>query len=272
MATLYESFNDNFQKLPVKLYRHDLAGKSIWAPLHWHRSIEILVTFEGHLCFSSGSDNFDFTKDDWLIINSSELHSSRYRKPSDHYKGISILLSLPFIEDWLGKGLFFYNPHIPEVTDKVKEIAAAIYDSNQSNPYYSISLMQQVYELLYVIANHCIKTDVTYTIPFNKEQAKATEFLEYIEQNFHEALSLKDIAEHFKYSPVYFSRFFKETIGVNYYAYLNFVRVHHATQQLLESHATLTECALDNGFPNTKSFINMFKKLYGCTPKKFINS
>lgn len=271
MATLYESFNDNFDYFPIKIYRHNLSGKFIWAPLHWHRSIEILVTFEGRQIFNVGSDNFEFTEDDWLIINSSELHSSRYYNLSDHFRGISILFSLPFIETWIGKNLFFNNPHNPEVTQRVKEIAEDIYNADKSHSQYSLYIMSKVYELLIIVTGNCIKKDIVYTIPFSKEQAKATDFLEYIELNYHENLSLNEIAGHFRYSPGYFSRFFKEIVGVNYYDYLNFVRVHHAAQQLLETHATLTECALKNGFPNIKSFIAMFKKLYGCTPKKFLN-
>ncbi|MGB8451035.1 MAG: AraC family transcriptional regulator [Anaerocolumna sp.] len=271
MASLYESFNDTFDQSPIKLYRHDLTGKFIWAPLHWHRSVEILIAFEGRININVGSDNFYFSEVDWLIINSSELHSSRYVNLSDHFRGISIIISLPFIENWVGKDLFFYNPHKPEVTQQVKDIAESIYVSNESTPQYPLSVLSKVCGLLLIIAGDCIKKDTVYTKPFNKELAKITEFLDFIELNFREDLSLNEIAGHFKYSPVYFSRFFKETVGVNYNAYLNFVRVHHATQQLLETHATLTECALKNGFPNIKSFITTFKKLYGCTPKKYLN-
>ena len=272
MATLYESFNDSFNQLPMKIYKHDLSGKYIWAPLHWHRSIEILITFEGRLGLNVGSDNFDFTEDDWLIVNSSELHSSRYIHLSDHFKGISLLISHPFVEYWLGKELFFFNPHIPEVTAKLKAIAKQVYDYDENSPYYSLVLMKHVCDLLLLLGENCVRQNISYQIPFYKEQAKATEFLEYIEMNYQEKLTLNEIAKQFKYSPGYFSRFFKEIVGVNYYSYLNFVRVNHATEQLLENHATLTDCALNNGFPNTKSFITMFKKQYGCTPGKFLNS
>ncbi|PXV86837.1 AraC-like DNA-binding protein [Lachnotalea glycerini] len=269
MATLYESFNDTYNHLPIKLYKHDLKGKFIWAPLHWHRSIEIFVAFEGRLIINVGSDNFDFSDDDWLIVNSSELHSSRYINLSDHFCGISILISLPFIETWIGKDLFFYNPHNLKVTQQIKKIAEEIY-THEIDSQYSLYLMKQLCELLLVVSKSCIKKDTPYHKPFHKNLAKVTEFLDYIEINYHENLTLNEIANYFKYSPSYFSRFFKETVGVNYYAYLNFVRVHHATQQLLDTHATLTECAAQNGFPNIKSFITTFKKLYGCTPKQFI--
>lgn len=272
MSTLYETFNDTFDHLPIKIYKHNLIGKYIWSPLHWHRSIEILITFEGRLCFNVGRDNFVFAEDDWFVINSSELHSSRCIHSTDHFKGISILISLSFIETWLGKGLFLYNPHQPEITTQVKEIARDLYEITDDSPFHDLSLMNNLCKLLLVLGNYCIKPNVTYTIPFYKEQARANEFLEYIEMNYRETLSLDDIAQHFKYSPSYFSRFFKELIGVNYYSYLNFVRLRHAAQQLLEGNITLTECALNNGFPNTKSFITMFRKLYGCTPSKFLNA
>ncbi|MBP1755422.1 MAG: putative transcriptional regulator, AraC family [Firmicutes bacterium] len=271
MASLYESFNDNFNHQQIKLYRHDLSGKYIWAPLHWHRSIELLITLEGNMIVNVGSDNFVFSDDDWLIINSSELHSSRYNNLSDYYRGISIIISISFIETWLGKNLFFFNPREPEITHQVKEIAEVIYKSNEADSQEALSIMSKIYELLLIVSKHCIKKDVVYTVPFSKEQSKAVDFLDYIELNFHENLSLKDIAGHFKYSSSYFSRFFKEIVGVNYNDYLNFVRVHHATQQLLDTHATLTDCALKNGFPNVKSFITTFKNLYGCTPKKYLS-
>lgn len=271
MATLYESFNDTFAQLPIKLYKHNLEGTSIWAPLHWHRSIEVWVPLEGRICFNIGSDNFEFTEDDWLIVNSSELHSCRYISPNDHFRGISILISLSFIESWLGEGLFFYNPHITHVTDQLITLASELYTYDTSM-HNNLILMEKLFILLQLLSSQCIKKDTTYTVPFYKEQSKATEFLEYIEYHFRDELTLNQIAEHFKYSPSYFSRFFKEIVGVNFYAYLNFVRVNHATQQLLENRTTITDCAISNGFPNTKSFISMFKKLYGCTPKKFLSS
>ncbi len=272
MSTLYEAFNDDFEQLPVKIYKHNLNGQLIWTPLHWHRSVEILVTFKGQICFNVGSDNFNFAKDNWLIINSSELHSCRYIDLVDHFEGISFLISHSFLEKWLGKDLFFSNPHIPEVTKQIKKIANFVSDLDENAPNYSLIMMGKIYELLLIMSTHCIKENTTYKIPFTKNQNKITELLEYIEINYKEDLSLNQVAEHFKYSPSYFSKFFKEAVGMNYLSYLNYVRVRHAGEELLKERTTLTQCALNNGFPNTKSFITMFKKLYGCTPGKFLKN
>ena len=143
MSALYESFNDNFDQfdhLPLKLYKHDLSGEFIWAPLHWHRSIELLVTFEGCQIVNVGSDNFNFSGDDWLIINSSELHSTRYNDISDHFRGISVIFDLSFIETWIGKNTFFFNPHIEEVTKQIKKIAKNFYELEEDQPMYQLHM------------------------------------------------------------------------------------------------------------------------------------
>lgn len=272
MSTLYESYNDTFDKIPVKIYKHDLSGKYIWAPLHWHRSIELLVSFEGHNCISIGRNDFVFTADDWTIINSSELHSSRYLSTTDTFKGISIIISLPYVETWIGKNIFFHTPSDPSVTKKIQAAALAVYNLDETESLYPLKLMSHILELMLILGEYCVKKDVVYKIPFNEAQSKGTAFLNYIEENYSRELSLNDIAEHFQYTPSYFSRFFKETVGVNYYAYLNYVRVHHAAQMLLTTDVTLTDCALSTGFPNVKSFISMFKRIHGCTPKAFLKN
>ena len=272
MSQLYESYNDLFSLLPVRIYKHNLKGNFIYAPLHWHRSLEITVTLNGNIRFTTASNNFDCAESDWLIVNSCELHSSRCINPSDIFLGISILISLPFIEKWLGKNLFFYNPESPHVTPRIKTLATELFYLDENLPYYSLTLMSKIYEILQIIGENCIKQETEYIASTDTEGHLAAEFTDYIEQHYRENITLNDVAEKFKYSPSYFSRLFKESLGVNFISYLNFVRVGHAAEQLSNGYKNLTDCAYNNGFPNTKSFINTFKKQYGCTPSSFLSS
>lgn len=272
MSQLYESHNDIVSLLPVKIYRHNLVGNYIYSPLHFHRSIELTVTLKGSIRFNSGCSNFDFMESDWLLINSCELHSCRYIAPSDTFTGISILFSLQFIEKWLGKDLFFYNPNDEALTAKIKKISIEINNMDPEDTAYQFLLMSKVYEILALIATHCIKKDTSYSAPSKQDVHLASSFADYIEKHYQENLSLTDVAEHFQYTPSYFSRHFKETLGVNFLSYLNFVRVGHAAEQLSNGQDNLTDCAFNNGFPNIKSFITTFKRLYGCTPSVFLAS
>ena len=272
MSQLYEAHNDIVSLLPVKIYRHNLEGNYIYSPLHFHRSIELTVTLTGNIRFNSGSNNFDFKESDWLLINSCELHSCRYVAPSDSFTGISILFSLPFIEKWLGKDLFFYNPGDTALTEKIKNLSLDIFNMDPLSNTYNFLLMSKIYEILALFSVGCIKKDVSYSIPSRQEIYLATSYADYIEKHYQEDISLTDVAEHFQYTSNYFSRHFKETLGVNFLSYLSIVRVGHAAEQLSNGQENLTTCAFDNGFPNIKSFINTFKKLYGCTPGVFLTS
>ncbi len=272
MAELYESFNDVYSILPVKLYKHDLHGTFIYAPLHWHRSLEITIPLTGRISFNTGSNSFDFGESDWLFVNSCELHSCRYITKQDHFTGISIIISLPFIEKWLGKDLFFFNPEIPDVTKQIKHYARELYDLDTDIPEYNLFVMSKLYEILYIVAENCVKRGGDYPIALEKDVSLATSFTDYIEAHYSDELPLAQVAEAFKYTPSYFSRLFKDALGVNFHAYLSFVRVSHAAEQMSNGQNNLTECAYNNGFPNMKSFITTFKKLYGCTPGSFLAS
>ena len=137
---------------------------------------------------------------------------------------------------------------------------------------YNFLLMSKIYEILALFSVGCIKKDVSYSIPSRQEIHLATSYADYIEKHYQEDISLTDVAEHFQYTSSYFSRHFKETLGVNFLSYLSIVRVGHAAEQLANGQENLTTCAFDNGFPNIKSFINTFKKMYGCTPGVFLTS
>jgi len=271
MSELYESHNDVFNLLPVKIYRHDLEGALIYSPLHWHRSLELTITLTGRIRFNTGSNDFDCMENDWLFVNSRELHSCRYLSSDDHFTGISIIFSYPFVEKWLGKNLIFHNPQNDYLNKEIKEIATVIYNMDTESKDYQYTLMSYVFKLFGLLSTYCIKVADS-PVPSIQENSSSTKFSEYIEAHYQEDISFETVAEYFQYAPNYFSKLFKDTLGVTFHTYLSYVRASHAAEQLSSGNTNLTECCFNNGFPNMKSFINTFKKLYGCTPSSFIAS
>ncbi|WP_158588930.1 helix-turn-helix domain-containing protein [Butyrivibrio sp. XB500-5] len=271
MTDFYESNNDIFSLLPVQVYRHDLDGNLIYSPLHWHRSIELTVTLTGNIRFNTGSSHFDMKESDWILVNSCELHSCSYLSLNDHFTGISFIISNPFIEKWLGKNLFFFNPGNKQVTKEIKKIAQVVYNLDPNDEDYPFLLMSNTYALLGILYKFCKSEGESSKAGMNSSDV-TVRFTEYIENHYREDISYETMADHFKYNPTYFSRLFKESLGVNFHSYLNFVRASHAAEQLSSGKTNLTDCAFENGFPNVKSFITTFKKLYGCTPGAFMQS
>ena len=91
----------------------------------------------------------------------------------------------------------------------------------------------------------------------------------YIKEHYSEELSLERLAEIFGYSPTYLSRMFQKYAGINYKSYLQSIRVEYAYQELANSERTLSEIALENGFPNSKALAKAFSKKYGMLPSEY---
>ncbi len=85
-------------------------------------------------------------------------------------------------------------------------------------------------------------------------------------------LSLPKLAKHIATSPSYISQTLNETIGVNFFDYVNRYRVEAAKIQLLNSEATVLDIAMNVGFNAKSSFYTAFKKETQLTPSQYRNA
>lgn len=77
------------------------------------------------------------------------------------------------------------------------------------------------------------------------------------------------MAEQLNYSSVYFSRYFKEYMGVSPKVYLGQIRLERATQLLMTSQESIQSIAMKTGFRTEKNFFVTFKQRYQMTPKTY---
>ena len=92
---------------------------------------------------------------------------------------------------------------------------------------------------------------------------------EYILKNFHNELTVSDIAKAVNLSPSYFSKLFKESTTLSPYDYLLSVRLDKAKELLVNSDIPISDIAYRCGFNSTSNFIYFFKKETGLSPLKF---
>ena len=93
--------------------------------------------------------------------------------------------------------------------------------------------------------------------------------LDYVEENYQEPLTLQGVADHFNVSMEYLARILKKYTGNTFKTHLNQVRVSKAFRDLLETDYSILEIAMRSGFPDTRSFINVFRDTYGMTPSQY---
>lgn len=92
---------------------------------------------------------------------------------------------------------------------------------------------------------------------------------QYIEQHYHEELTLTLLAEEMHYNPAYLSRFYKANTGVNLMTHLYNVRIQKARELLLGCNDKVSDIARKTGFCSTKYFNRVFKKVVGVSPSQF---
>ncbi|MEI2583732.1 helix-turn-helix transcriptional regulator [Scytonema sp. PRP1] len=100
---------------------------------------------------------------------------------------------------------------------------------------------------------------------------KLRRVIEFIQDNLAGNLSLANIACEVGMSQYYFSRLFKQSIGVSVYQYVMQCRMERAMQLLQHNELMIADIARLVGFADQSHFTRQFKRLVGTTPLKFRN-
>lgn len=93
--------------------------------------------------------------------------------------------------------------------------------------------------------------------------------LQFINKNFKEKISLKDIETNLHVNASYFSTLFKQEMGVTFTDYLNALKVDHACRLLTETNLSIIDISLSTGFEDQSYFTKVFKKAKDMTPKAY---
>jgi len=111
-------------------------------------------------------------------------------------------------------------------------------------------------------------------VSFNTEIPSYTsrrieKIMTFLNNNFHENITLGDAAKIAGMAEVSLSRFFKFRTGKTFIDTLNEVRLGHATRMLIDTTNSINEVAYKCGFNNMSNFNRIFKKKKESTPKEF---
>ncbi len=98
---------------------------------------------------------------------------------------------------------------------------------------------------------------------------RITNISKYINEHYHEKITLQAVAKLFFISPYYLSRTFKEATGFNFIHYLNYIRIDHAKVLLEDTSLKVIDISEQVGFENITHFNRVFKEIEGLTPLKY---
>jgi AraC-like DNA-binding protein/quercetin dioxygenase-like cupin family protein len=92
------------------------------------------------------------------------------------------------------------------------------------------------------------------------------DILSFIENNYNQKLSLKELARENCYTPSYFSHMFKECFGKTFTDYLQDRRIEKALELLKHSALSIEQIAFEVGYTDKKQFYKPFRERLGLTP------
>ncbi|TCO77399.1 helix-turn-helix domain-containing protein [Marinisporobacter balticus] len=132
---------------------------------------------------------------------------------------------------------------------------------NDPDKGFLIDLITQ--ELVYhLIKNNFLPDEMNYNLNDPIEYT-----LKYMHTHIHEAIYLSDLANELNISQSSLSSKFKTATGFTPKEYFNMIKIKKSKDELLSK--SVTEVCYSLGFENISYFINLFKKHYGETPKKY---
>jgi two-component system response regulator YesN len=93
----------------------------------------------------------------------------------------------------------------------------------------------------------------------------------HVDEHFDEPFTLTQAAEIAALEKTYFSKIFKDKVGISFVDWLGRERIKRAVLMLMEHDHRITDLAFAVGFADLRTFERAFKKCVGITPRQCKN-
>lgn len=255
--------------IPVKCFVHELGHSA----RHWHNSMELLLVLSGSVHISIGSVNHELHADDMILVNCNESHELT----AEHCVLAAIQIKLSMFDEKVVSAANLYfdcNSQTRPNDTGIRHVKRIIAQFVQAYALGGESRLLRAKSLSYALLSELI---TYFKVDRNEQEQnqsryqyeRITRIAGYINEHYAENITLQGLAEQEYLSVPYLSKFFMRMMGVNFTAYLNSLRLTHATAALTGTAQTIETIASSNGFPNTQAFVQLFKKKYGVLPSQY---
>lgn len=251
-------------------------------PIHFHSDYEInlVMNVSGKRIIGDSVENF---KEFDLVLTGSNLPHA-WKAPfnsSNHI--INIKFQAEILESWiLSKRLFLPVREMLERSSRgilfseetIQGMRGRFIKLSQSQGFSSaLEFMSILYDLA-TSQKQRVLASTNYSslsVVKTSQSRRISIICQYINQNYHREITLKEIGELVNMSESAISHFFKKRTSRNFITYLNDVRIGNASRLLEETTRSISDIAYSCGFNNLSNFNHTFKKYRNQTPKEYRN-
>ena len=263
------------ENLPGKVMLYEKPGRDCYTNKHWHKNLEIDYIIRGCMWTNLGGVDRDLYGGDYILINSESVHQTCGKEPDEPVKYLVVLFSYNYIKSYFPDfDLYEIDVDKNEQTRaRVRDLLKAIvFEAENPSEFSKLKISCAMAQILMHLFTKCrVKRDVDPdSLPPEGAPNYIAKAIAYIKDNYREKISLEDISSFVGLTPTYFSRYFSATTEKTFKNYLNMVRLENTLIDIQQNGMSETRAALENGFPSVKSFIAVFKSVYGCAPSEYV--
>lgn len=257
------------RNIPGRILMQDKPGWRCNTRPHWHPELEFVYMIEGALKVRIDGAEQTIRSGEFYFCNTKAIHSTVTPDNTAHYKYIVLQLShdflLRFHEDCIfgirGEaaydGLKAQLQHLVRLSEQPADQYAYHYADIEKN--------KVLLEICRILLEDCIisGSNTPRSADFT---GYARAVMEYVCRHYNQKLPLQLLADHVGLSPQYLSKYFRKATKMCLTQYINLIRLEHTNKCLADSHINIAQAALDNGFPDVKTYVRTCKSVYGMTP------
>lgn len=270
---------------PIAIYKTQLSKNILgYVNWHWHEAIQLCLVTKGSIRVNINREEYTLHEGEGCFIHTNVLHMIRPEKdPDSTYICINAALSLicesknnilfqkyicptvdaPDFQSIMLRPDFSWEK---EILNNIQQIFNADYSKDFGYEWDIIIALQTIWRNLILS-----KEENTSSSSSRKESGdlRLKELLSFLQNNYGEKLTLKQIASVIHLCPGECCRFFKRNMGKTIFQYLTEYRIEQSLHRLTQTTKPISEIAYEHGFSSTSHYIDRFKKHTGLTPLEY---
>jgi len=257
----FQCFNDDYYCLP-----------------HTHSEYNFVICLNGEMEFDRGGKLESIKAGDIAVLNSGEMHRTRYLAETCETIGLIINKSqlndiLRYMQLPVGTGIrhinFLGKAHDWKIVDLTREL---LHELTEQKKGFDLLVQSFVVQILIYLFRYCFEPVIlkaTAELPPQLLHWELTRAIEYMNthDNFH--FSLSKLCREIGCSSSRFVPLFKNSTGLTPHSCSNRILVERAQRLLLSGDYTIKEVAYELGFRSLNHFYEVFHNLAGLTPRTY---
>jgi beta-xylosidase/AraC-like DNA-binding protein len=236
-----------------------------------NKGLKFIFVIDGELMVEIDSRYYVLKEQDVLVINRNQLFQAK----GNHTNKVLVLdISDSFMDryypDYRNSRFEVFSQEIEMgreiMLDKMRKLLVELMITySRKDESYQIEMQGYICDILLILIRR-FKQRGTAIEKMDANDIRLTKMVDYLEKNYHQVITLEDMAQKFYLSTGYLSRYFKQKMGMGFNRFLMEIRLKHSVKDLVYTDDTISQIAMKNGFANSKSFSKLFKERYEVTP------